>query len=104
MIRTYDEQFVARMKDFAVLGLGPEQIAERMELAGDERRDFLFAITQDNHPIRIAYLEARQHHEDDLDAALETVALSGDASALDLAFRVRKERRYEQVLNELFGI
>lgn len=104
MIRTYDEDFVARLKDWAVMGLEPAQIAERMGLVGEERRDFLFAVTQPKHPLQIAYRDARGHHEDDLDSALENAAVAGDPFALDIAFKERRSRGYEQLLNELFGI
>lgn len=101
---TYPEEFVARLKDWAVMGLEPAQIATRMGLLGEDRRDFLYALTQKGHPLRLAYLEARGQHLDDLDSALENAAVSGDTDALDIAYREQRNRGYERLLNELFGI
>lgn len=50
-IRTYDEEFVARVKDLAVIGLYPVQIAERMNLVGRERLEFLMDICSKKHPL-----------------------------------------------------
>ena len=50
-IRTYDEEFVARVKDFAVIGLYPSQIAERLGLEGKDRQEFLKDICSKKHPL-----------------------------------------------------
>lgn len=103
-LRRYEEDFVARAKDFAVLGLEPIQIAERMELCGKRREEFLHDAADPKHPLHLLLFEARQRGDDDLDAALMTAACSGDIDALDLAYKVNQMRTYEQVRKELFGI
>ena len=85
---TYDDNFVARMKDFAVLGLHPPQIAERMGLIGETRCAFLQHITDPEHPLAKEYWKVREHHSDDLSAALTTAAMTGDPKALKLAYDV----------------
>ena len=101
---TYDENFISRMKDFAVLGLYPPQIAERMGLAGEERKTFLQHITGFEHPLSKEYWKARDNHSDDLSAALTTSAMSGDPKALKLAYEVEKQREIDALRVELFGI
>lgn len=101
---TYDENFVARMKDFAVLGLHPPQIAERMGLSGEERRAFLRHITDYEHPLSKEYWKARESHSEDLSAALATSAMSGDPKALKLAYEVEKQREIDALRVELFGV
>ena len=100
-LRKYDDAFIERAKDFAVLGLQPMQIAERMGLVGEERENFLFDCTNTLHLLlNIAY----NHGEDDLDAALTTVAVGGDVDALELALKKREEDRYLRLRLKLFGV
>lgn len=103
-IEGYSEGFVARMKDFAVLGLGPVQIAERMMLEGEERRRFLRDVTTHDHPLRTEYLRSKSHGEEDLASALIDSAAGGDAKALKLAYEVEHQRKVDSVKKELFGI
>jgi len=102
--RQYDEAFIARCKDLAVLGLRPPQIAERLGIIGKERENFLFDCTQNLHPLHILLNIAYNHGEDDLDAALTTMAVSGDVGALELALKKRNEDKYLELRGELFGI
>lgn len=104
MIRTYDEEFVAKVKDYAALGLAPVQIANRLELVGDERRDFLFQITSKTSPLRQAYKEARSQLEEYMDAILTSMAVNGDVDALELESKMIKQREYDDLVNQLFGI
>lgn len=101
---TYDDNFIARMKDFAVLGLHPPQIAERMGLQGEIRHRFLANIQDPEHPLARQYWAARDNHSDDLAAALTTSAMSGDPKALKLAYEVEKQREIDTLRHQLFGI
>lgn len=101
---TYDENFIARMKDWAILGLYPPQIAERMNLEGTERQIFLCNILDPEHPLAKEYWKAKQHQEEDLDAALQSAASAGDPKALALAYDVADRRTYNKLAKELFGI
>ncbi len=100
----YPEDFVARAKDFAVLGLQPPQIAERMGLEGKERERFLFDCTNTLHPLHLLLTIAYNHGADDIDAALITIACSGDVDALELAIKKREQDKYLQLRQQLFGI
>ena len=102
--RTYDEAFVAQAKDYAVLGLQPAQIAERMGLEGKQREDFLFDCTNKLHPLHTLLQIAYYHGEADIDAALITMAVSGDVDALELAIKKREQDKYLQLRRNLFGI
>ena len=73
----YEKEFIARVKDLAVLGLYPSQIAERLELVGDM---------------------------DDLDAALNTSAFTGDPKALRLNYELNRQNRLDLLKQKLFGI
>ena len=101
---TYDDNFVARMKDFAVLGLLPIQIAERMGLVGEFRRTFLMHISDPMHPLAKEYWKTHEMAVEDLDASLTTSAMSGDPKALKLAYEVKKPREIDALRQELFGI
>ena len=103
-LRKYDEEFIARAKDFAVLGLQPPQIAERMGLEGKERENFLFDCTNTLHPLHQLLNIAYAHGDDDIDAALITIACSGDVDALELAFKKRDQDQYRHLRKQLFGI
>lgn len=103
-LRTYDESFVNEAKDYAVLGLQPVQIAERMGLEGQQREDFLFDCTNELHPLHRLLSLAYQHGEADIDAALTTMAVSGDVDALELAIKKREQDKYLQLRKKLFGI
>lgn len=103
-LRTYDESFVNEAKDYAVLGLQPVQIAERMGLEGRQREDFLFDCTNELHPLHRLLNLAYQHGEADIDAALTTMAVSGDVDALELAIKKREQDKYLQLRKKLFGI
>lgn len=102
--RVYDDEFIARCKDLAVLGLQPSQIAERLGLQGTERRDFIFDCTDRLHTLHQLVFAAYQHSEDDIQAALTTTACSGDVLALDLAYRVRERAELDDLKKKLFGI
>lgn len=102
--RTYPEEFVAQAKDYAVLGLQPPQIAERMGLEGKQREDFLFDCTNKLHPLHLLLNIAYHHGADDLDAALVTIACSGDVDALELAIKKRDADKYLNLRKQLFGI
>lgn len=103
-MRKYDEDFMARAKDFAVLGLQPPQIAERMQLVGKAREDFLFDCTNTLHPLHILLNIAYAHGDADIDAALITMACSGDVDALELAIKKREQDKYLNLRAQLFGI
>lgn len=102
--RKYEQSFVEQAKDYAVLGLQPIQIAERMGLEGKQREDFLFDCTNKLHPLHVLLNLAYHHGEADIDAALITVAVSGDVDALELAIKKREQDRYLQLRRQLFGI
>lgn len=101
---TYDDNFIARMKDWAVLGLYPPQIAERMGLVGEFRHRFLAHIQDPEHPLAKEYWKARDNHSDDLAAALTSSAMAGDPKALKLAYEVEKQREIDALRHELFGL
>lgn len=101
---TYDDNFLARMKDLAVLGLYPPQIAERMGLAGELRRKFLANMQDPEHPLAKEYRKVRENHTDDLAAALASSAMSGDPKALKLAYEVEKQREIDALRHQLFGL
>lgn len=103
-IRTYDSEFVARVKDLAIIGLYPVQIAERLGLLGRERLEFLIDICSKKHPLHEEYLISRSHRDDDMEAALTEMAASGDVSALELDAKLRYQREVENIKAELFDV
>lgn len=100
----YSDDFVARMKDFAVIGLYPTQIAERLELVGIERTDFLRDVSDRDHPLSRAYYTSREHYEVDMEAALAATASSGDAYAIQVALNAKHQREVDNLTYELFGV
>lgn len=103
-MREYSDEFIDKMKDYAVLGLYPVQIAERMGLVGVERRRFIEDICDVKHPLYAEYATTKAHNREDMDAALNTSALCGDAKALRLAYELNQQDRVDQLKNDLFGI
>lgn len=103
-IRTYDEEFVARVKDFAVIGLYPVQIAERLGLEGKDRQEFLKDICSKKHPLHEEYLMSRANREQDLDASLNEMAASGDVDALKLESYIRFHKEVDNLKMELFDV
>lgn len=101
---TYDKAFIARVNDLAILGLYPPQIAERLGLIGSERALFLKHISDPDHPLCKEYWKTREHREEDLDAALQTACMTGDAKALSLAYEMNGQRRVDLLKKELFGL
>ena len=102
--RTYDDEFVARVKDFAVIGLYPVQIAERLGLEGKERMDFLWDICSKNHPLHEEDLGSRAHREQDLDASLNDLAAAGDVDAPALESYLRFHKEVDNLKMELFDV
>lgn len=102
--RQYDEEFMQKCKDLATVGLQPAQIAERLGLMGKERENFLFDCTNTMHPLHILINIAYNNGQDDLDAALTTMAVSGDVDALELAMKAREQHKYLALREKLFGI
>lgn len=100
----YTEEFCKEAADYAVLGLQPTQIAERMGLTGRARENFLFDCTNPLSPLHEVIRLAYEHGDDDIDAALITMAVSGDVDALELAIKKREQDRYLSLRKELFGI
>lgn len=100
----YTENFIKTMKDYAVIGLSPVQVAERMGLEGIERIKFLEDVTDDNHPLYREYFLSARHHREDIDAALNTAAITGDPKALRLEYELRRQDKIDSVKKELFGI
>lgn len=103
-IRTYDDDFVAKVKDLAVIGLYPIQIAERLGLLGSERLGFLIDINSKKHPLHEAFLLSRAHREDDMNAALTDMAASGDVDALELDAKLQWRTGVESLKHELFDV
>lgn len=104
MITGYTEDFVARMKDLAVIGLVPSQIAERMQLEGPDRRKFIEDVLNEKHPLCKEYRLAARHHEEDIDAALNTASIAGDPKALRLEYELRRQDKLDSIKKKLFGI
>lgn len=104
MITTYEKDFIARVKDLAVLGLYPPQIAERLGIVGAERARFLHDITDPEHPLSKEYWMAREHRKEDLDAALQTACMTGDPKALTLAYELNEQKRIDKLKADLFGL
>jgi hypothetical protein len=102
--RLYDEDFVARVKDLAVIGLWPVQIAERLGLQGIDRMNFLSDICSKKHPLHEEYLISRSHREDDLDAAINEAAMAGDVDALELQVHMERQKEIDNLKSELFGV
>ena len=102
--REYDEGFMQKSKDLATIGLQPTQIAERLGLLGKERENFLFDCTNPLHPLHILINIAYNNGQDDIDAALTTIAVSGDVDALELALKAREQNKYLALREKLFGI
>lgn len=102
--REYTEEFIAQVKDYAVMGLHPRQIAERMNLEGYERRDFLLDIASKAHPLHEAFLVSRAHSEEDPHATLITLADGGDTDALELLAHVNQQRKVDNLKKDLFDI
>ena len=100
----HTEEFTNQVKDWAVMGLVPRQIAERLGLEGEERRAFMIAIMTDKHPLHKAYITARQHGMEDTDTALITLADAGDTNALELLYKVRWQDNVNKVKKELFDV
>lgn len=100
----YSEEFMKEAADYAVLGLQPQQIAERMGLEGRARENFLWDATNPLSPLHELIHLAYEHGEGDLDAALITLAVSGDVDALELALKKREQDKYLQLRKTLFGI
>lgn len=103
-IRTYDEEFVAQVKDLAIMGLYPVQIAERMHLEGEERKNFLTDILSKKHPLHEEYLLSLANRIQDLNASLVEVALSGDVDALELIDEIARKKEVDNLKKELFGV
>lgn len=104
MIVTYEKDFIDRVKDLAILGLYPPQIAERLGIVGVERALFLKNITDPDHPLCKEYWKTREHREEDLDAALQTACMTGDPKALTLAYELKQQQRINKLKAELFGL
>ena len=104
MIAGYTEEFVAKMKDMAVIGLSPVQIAERMGLEGSDRLRFLNEVTNEKHPLCKEYRLSARHHAEDIDAALNTAAISGDPKALRLEYELRRQDRIDELKRKHFDI
>lgn len=104
MTQGYTEEFVEKMKDFAVIGLSPVQIAERMELEGGERRRFLSDVANEKHPLCKEYRLSAGHHSEDIDAALNMAAVGGDPKALRLEYELRRQDRVDELKRKLFDI
>ena len=103
-IRTYDEDFVARVKDLAVIGLYPVQIAERLGLQGRQRLEFLMDICSKKHPLHEEFLISRANRDGDMDAALTEMAAAGDIDALELDAKIRWRQGVENIKTELFDV
>ena len=100
----HTEEFTNQVKDLAVMGLQPRQIAERLGLEGQERLEFLLAVMNPTHPLHKAYLTARQHSEEDPHNALVAMADGGDTDALELLFKSNWQGKVDSVKKELFDL
>lgn len=101
---TYDKDFIARVKDYAAIGLYPPQIAERLGLVGKERSFFLLHIQDPDHPLAKEYWKSKGQQEEDIDAALQTACVAGDPKALKIAYELRQQTRIDELTKELFGV
>ena len=102
--REYSDEFISKVKELAVIGLLPVQIAERLGLEGDERRDFLLDATSREHPLYTAYLASLANYEGDVTGAIQTLAAGGDTKAQETWLQLNFNRRVDKLKRELFGI
>lgn len=100
----YEPELVQKVKDLAVIGLCPAQIAERLGLVGEPRRKFLADIVDGGHPLGKEYYKSRKHYQEDIDAALSSSAMTGDPKALRLNYELLRQNRIDMLKKELFGI
>ena len=100
----YTDEFIQQVKDLAVIGLLPVQIAERLDLRGELRRDFLFDINSKHHPLHAAFLETEAHYEGDVLGAIQNLAAGGDTFAQATWAQLNRERQVNKLKSELFGI
>ncbi|MGM9763348.1 MAG: hypothetical protein ACI3ZQ_04950 [Candidatus Cryptobacteroides sp.] len=100
----YSDEFIQKIRDYAVLGLYPSQIAERMGLIGEARRKFLEDIHTENNPLHVAYSISFDSYKGDIDGALNSAALTGDSNALRIVYELNQQDRVDQLKQDLFGI
>lgn len=104
MKRTYTDDIIQKVRDFAVIQLTPSQIAQRLGLVGSDRRNFLIDINQKLHPLYVAYWTALKDGMADIEGALHNSAICGEPDAIELALRVRKETEIEELKRNLFNL
>ena len=102
--REYTDEFIAQVRDLAVIGLLPVQIAERLKLEGSLRRDFLFDINSSGHPLYSAFYAAQSNYEDDVMGAIQNLAAGGDTKAQETWVELNFNRRVDRLKMDLFGI
>ena len=78
--------------------------SKRMELEGGERRRFLSDVANEKHPLCKEYRLSAGHHTEDIDAALNMAAVSGDPKALRLEYELRHQDRVDELKRKLFDI
>lgn len=104
MRRQYSDEFILKVRDLAVIQLTPSQIAERLELVGSDRRNFLIDINQKLHPLYAAYWTALKDGLADITDALHNAAVCGETDAIELSLKVRKDIRIEELKKTLFNV
>lgn len=104
MRRQYSDEFIMKVRDLAVIQLTPSQIAERLELVGSDRRNFLIDINQKLHPLYAAYWTALKDGLADITDALHNAAVYGETDAIELSLKVRKDTEIEELKKTLFNV
>lgn len=104
MSRRYSEDFIQKVRDLAVIQLTPSQIAERLGLAGSDRRNFLIDINMKLHPLHAAYWIALKDGLADIVDTLNHVAVSGETDAIELTLKLRRDTEIQELKKELFNV
>lgn len=103
-IITYDDDFVDKVRDLAVIGLYPVQIAERLGMTGRFRQRFLQDICDKKHRLYEVYRISKEHRESDIEASVNELASAGDIEALKLKSSIQYHNDVDNLKNELFGL
>lgn len=103
-IITYDDDFIDKVRDLAIIGLYPVQIAERLGMTGRFRQRFLQDICNKKHRLYEVYRISKEHREYDIEASVNELASAGDVEAIKLQSSIRYHNELDALKNELFDV
>jgi hypothetical protein len=99
-----DDNIRNKIRNFGALNYAPERIADLFGYIGEERRELLVALADEQSDVAVMYRQGQGIGKYNIDSQLAKDSERGSIEAITLLQERRKTETIENLKKELFGI